>query len=376
MPRTAVIVGFFVLFGLASAGCNPAGGGDTDTGDYDDRGEELFRTPHESGNSYSCSSCHAVEAPAEDGYRKPGHPLADATARPNYKNGEVDEMLTAVNSCLDEWMTADTWEPSDADWKALRDWLARYAPDGEADALSYEIVDPPTDFSGGDPEKGREIFNNSCAGCHGEDGVGTTRAIPLDGRSLDPAYVAERVRKSGLTDSAVYDGLTGGRMPFWAKDRLSDGELIDIAAYLAEGGSGGDAGMPDAGGMDAGMTGGDAGGGNCDETHEKVGWTAELETKQHNVGGTARIVDDCTVVIENFTYDGRGINVRLYGAATHGEYTEGYPMTEDLVRDSAYTGERLVATLPDDKTLDDLGGVSVWCVDVGVDFGSAEFTAP
>jgi hypothetical protein len=43
-----------------------------------------------------------------------------------------------------------------------------------------------------------------------------------------------------------------------------------------------------------------------------VGQTGEfVDTFIHNVHGTARIVDNCTSVIENFTYDGIGLDVRV-----------------------------------------------------------------
>jgi mono/diheme cytochrome c family protein len=338
-------------------------------------GEALYRTTEPSNNSFACATCHALEEPTADGLTRPGHPIGNATRRPNYKNGKVDEMRVAVNSCLTEWMNADPWEAGDEDWEALRDWLDEQATVEEADPLSFEIVEPPSDLTGGDAEKGRTIFNNTCKVCHGEDGSGTTRALPVGGRGLEADKVARRVRTSGSTDSSVYDDLTGGKMPFWAKDRLSDQQLRHIVAFLGQEDEGG----MDAGGMDAGIDTGGGGGidavtGSCDKTHRKVGWTAELEEKFHNVGGTAEIIDDCTVAIRNFTYDGRGIVVEIYGAPTHGEYAKGYSMTDNLVRSRAYKGETLVMTLPDGKTLDDLDGVSVWCVDVGADFGSGEFT--
>ena len=40
---------------------------------------------------------------------------------------------------------------------------------------------------------------------------------------------------------------------------------------------------------------------------------AELEEYFHDVSGTAEIVDDCTVIIHDFTYDGTGLDVRIYG---------------------------------------------------------------
>lgn len=372
-----------------------------DTGDSTDPeltgGEAIFYEPVEDGNTFACAICHAVEAPARDGYRKPGHPLFDATKRPSYKNGKVDEMRVAVNSCLQEWMNAEPWSADDPRWKSLYGWLDEQAPDGEVDALSYEQVEPPDDLTGGDPDEGRSIFNDSCAGCHAQDGTGTNKAPPLAGKSYDPDLTAKRVRTSGRESSEIYDGLTGGIMPFWAKDRLSDDELRDIVAYLAEDDSPtDDTGMN--GGMDAGMDR-DSGSGtdtsrNCKADDEMVGATADLNDPQnpHAVGGTAEIVDNCTVEIRNFTYDGRGIVVEIYGTSqvikgpdgnVQGpDFDAGYSMSENLVKSDPnpnddmypYDGATLRFQLPSDKTLDDLEYISVWCVEAGISFGDGEFT--
>jgi hypothetical protein len=183
--------------------------------------------------------------------------------------------------------------------------------------------------------------------------------------------VAQRVRTSGRTDSPIYPGLTGGIMPFWAGDRLSDDELRDLVAYLEiVDDTTTDTGT-DTGGTDTGTTTGS----DCPMTSARIGWTADLQNFFHDVGGTAEIVDDCTVVISNFTYDGTGIDVRIYGGAG-GDYDNGFAMTEDLLKDGGYNGTTLVATLPEGEDMDALDGISVWCVDVGVDFGSGVFSPP
>lgn len=113
----------------------------------------------------------------------------------------------------------------------------------------------------------------------------------------------------------------------------------------------------------------------CAATHAKVGQVADLRRIMHQVGGTATIVDDCTVEIRDFTYDGRGIDVRIYGA-TDGRFSRGFAMTDDLVRRKPYTGDTLIARLPAGKTWDDVDSLSVWCVDFNVDFGSGVFRKP
>ena len=51
-------------------------------------------------------------------------------------------------------------------------------------------------------------------------------------------------------------------------------------------------------------------------------------------------------------------------------------MSDDLVKSGGYSGETVYARLPDGMTMDDLDGISVWCVDVAIDFGSGLFSAP
>jgi mono/diheme cytochrome c family protein len=343
--------------------------------------QALYREPIAGGNSFTCETCHALQEPTDDGLTRPGHPIGDATRRPHWKNGKVDDLLAAVNSCLSEWMAADPWTASDADWLALRDWLDEQAPAGDAPALSFAIVEPP-DVEGGDPEVGRERFNSSCIVCHGRDAVGTNKGPPLS--MIEPTYAAQRIRTSGVASSPIYDGLTGGRMPFWAADRLSDQDVRDIAAWLAQHqampmgtGSGSDTdsnGDPTGGGTSGGPTDGDPtpGGQECPSTHERVGWQAQLSTLYHGVQGTAVIVDDCTVEIRDFHYDGTGIDVRIYGGQG-GNYDDGFAMSDDLLKPGGYEGDTIVAKLPSDRLLDELDGVSVWCVDVGISFGEGLF---
>ncbi|NJK32955.1 MAG: c-type cytochrome, partial [Deltaproteobacteria bacterium] len=252
------------------------------------------------------------------------------------------------------------------------DQQAEQAGVGSAPALSFAIVQPPADLTGGDVLEGQAVFNGSCAVCHGQDGAGTNQAPPVVGFGHDPGYSATRIRTSGRSDSAVYEGLTGGVMPFWASDRLSDAELLDLVAYLAE--SEPDPTTSDGDGDDDTTTTGD-GDGDCELTSARIGWKAELVNYFHGVGGTAEIIDDCTVEITNFTYDGTGIDVRIYGGQG-GDYDNGFAMTEDLLKPGGYSGVTLIAKLPPGESMDMLDGISVWCVDVGVDFGSGSFAPP
>lgn len=348
-------------------------------------GRALYEAPHPDGNTFACASCHALSEPASDGLRRPGHQIGDAAQRPSYKNGELTSLLEAVNTCRTEWMGATAFRADDDRWVALSAFLQEEAGDTPAPALNYDIVDPPADISGGDMMAGQALFNGSCAVCHGSDAVGTQRAPILVGEFLTDELIANRVRRSGRVDSAVYQGLTGGRMPFWSASRLSDNELRDIIAFVRAndprtivdpGNNAGDvdAGVSDGGGgsVDAGGTLDAGGGGGCPATHPSVGRTATLRARSHGVGGTATIIDDCTIEITNFSFDGLGIDVRFY-SGLGGNYDDGFSMSDDLRRRTPYLGETVLARLPAGRTLDELDGISVWCVPVGVSFGDGLF---
>lgn len=328
-------------------------------------GEALYMEPHSDGNTFACATCHSLEEPAPDGARRPGHAIGDAANRPTFKNGQLTDLREAVNTCRVEWMAATEFPEEDPRWMALFEYLSEQADVGEAPALSYEIVEPPSELGGGDAMEGQALFNESCIVCHGRDAAGTERGPALRGSLVTAETIATRVRTSGSSESSVYEGLTGGRMPFWSAERLSDDELRDLVAFVLATDEGG---------------GGNGGNGElreCDSTHPSIGQVAELQTFAHQVSGTAVIVDDCTIRIDDFVFDGGGIDVRFY-SGLGGDYENGFSMSEeDLRRPRGYDGtETVYAQLPEGRTLDELDGISVWCVPVASSFGDGLFQAP
>lgn len=114
--------------------------------------------------------------------------------------------------------------------------------------------------------------------------------------------------------------------------------------------------------------------GGCAATHPSVGYTAQLSTLGHNVHGTATIVDDCTIAVSGFTYDGGGLsNVRFY-AGTGGDYANGFSIS-DNIHGKSYSNNLIVIHLAN-VSLDSFDGIAVWCVEAGADFGDGTFSAP
>lgn len=109
----------------------------------------------------------------------------------------------------------------------------------------------------------------------------------------------------------------------------------------------------------------------AETNHFRVGQSATLSTKAHNVSGTAHIINNCTIELRNFNYDGGGIVVQVYVSPddTFNPYTA---ISKDI-KGTAFSNATHTLPLPDSLDLDDAAYISIWCVTAGADFGSGPF---
>lgn len=112
----------------------------------------------------------------------------------------------------------------------------------------------------------------------------------------------------------------------------------------------------------------------CEKTHSMVGYSGFFETFNHNVAGKATIIDDCTIEITQFDYDGGGPDVYFYGAINHAYEGASAFAIGKKINGQVYENATITLKLPQNKTLDDLTGLSVWCVDFNANFGQMTFT--
>jgi hypothetical protein len=113
-------------------------------------------------------------------------------------------------------------------------------------------------------------------------------------------------------------------------------------------------------------------------TSPQIGSQATLSRIAHNVSGTVTIVDENTIQVDDFTYDGGGLSVYFYlgQADTRQSFLSGLQIGPQLLgRAFNGNGPPLVIDLPAGQTLQGWNAVSVWCVTVGMSFGSGTFVA-
>jgi Electron transfer DM13 len=107
------------------------------------------------------------------------------------------------------------------------------------------------------------------------------------------------------------------------------------------------------------------------KTSAKVGKTLNLSTRGHGVSGTATVVDDCTIQLSNFNYDGGGLQDVYVWGAKGGNYGSGFRIGSNLFGTPRANATVLVSLQAGD--IDKLDGISIWCEGARVSFGDGLF---
>ena len=112
------------------------------------------------------------------------------------------------------------------------------------------------------------------------------------------------------------------------------------------------------------------------DAYPRAAWVADLRPGSHMSRGLATVVDERTIQVDHFTYDGGAPAVYFYlgESNTHAAFVDGIPIGPHL--DRAYSDETVVVQLPMGQTLDGYGAISVWCAEFEANFTSASFQCP
>ena len=109
-----------------------------------------------------------------------------------------------------------------------------------------------------------------------------------------------------------------------------------------------------------------------DPYHPKVGESASLDVPGfHNVSGTAHIINNRTIELRNFNFDGGGLDVRIY-ISPNASFSLFIAISDNLLG-QVFEDDTLTLNIPEGTDLDSVSYISVWCVAASVSFGDGQF---
>lgn len=226
----------------AATGCSSDPGVERRTAT--DHGRDLFSSSEASdsrANAFTCATCHEALPGSSAGRLLPGAVLAGVVERPTFWGGARSDLLRAINDCRYFFMGAQTsWTPDDEPAKAIYAYLASLPPAAPA-AQPFTVIPVAANVAAGDPARGAQVFDSSCAACHGRPHSGEKKlhaGIPtlpeesqryFQGLGFDPMQVritfVEKVRHGAFL------GLYGS-MPPYSVEAMSDADLGALLSFL------------------------------------------------------------------------------------------------------------------------------------------------
>lgn len=181
-------------------------------------------------STLSCGSCHA-----NGGVGSSLDLVGVSKTYPQYNSraGKVISLEDRVNGCFKRSMNG---KPLPLDSKEMKAFIAYYTyisqkvPDGTKDRSWAKVDKPKGDITKVDVEKGREVYQESCIACHGEDGNGNGNGLAVWGEnSFNDGAGMNRIRTTtGFIKGYMPKVPVGGREP----GSISEEEAMNVAAYI------------------------------------------------------------------------------------------------------------------------------------------------
>lgn len=238
---------FSACFALLAASLTALSGSCVDRVSAERRGREVFEDstyPNSRFNAYSCATCHRATTTERPSLVLPGAMLAGATRRPTFWGGSVVTFGDAVGLCFEKFMRGGRFDPTDERSIALYAYLDSLAtsPGAVQTPVPFTVPGTTTAPAAGDATRGRTVYDNACAYCHGPPRA-TSRPIPTASvlpddtereHGVAQGYTIETLRQV-FVEKTRHGSFLGfaGFMPPFSTETLSDQDIADIVAYLA-----------------------------------------------------------------------------------------------------------------------------------------------
>lgn len=186
-------------------------------------------------NGMNCQNCHL-----NAGNKIWGNNYgAVASTYPKFRerSGQVEDLYKRVNDCMERSLNGQALATGSREMQAIKayiEWLGKDVPKKET-PNGAGIFNLPFPDRAADPLKGKEVYVQKCASCHGTDGLGQKNADGIT-YTYPPLWGDHSYNiGAGLYRISRFAGYVKYNMPFgvtWNNTQLTDDECWDVAAYV------------------------------------------------------------------------------------------------------------------------------------------------
>lgn len=190
------------------------------------------------GNNLNCQSCHLGA-----GTQQYALPLVGVLGDfPQYRgrSGKVDTIEDRINGCLIRSMNGRALPPGDADMVAMVSYL-RFLNLGRgvgAATAGRGVPRMPELSRPADPVRGKAVYADTCAACHGADGQGQRigKVGDAQGYAFPPLWGPDSYNNgAGMARLIIAANFVHANMPqgtTWRSPAVASADAWDVAAYV------------------------------------------------------------------------------------------------------------------------------------------------
>jgi thiosulfate dehydrogenase len=187
------------------------------------------------GNNLTCETCHL-----QGGAQAYAMPLIGVWGRfPQYRGreGQVGTLEDRINGCMQRSMNGRPLPLDSREMKGMLSymrWLSSGVP-VSAKFIGTGTLRIKAPDRAADPHHGKQVFEQTCAACHGANGLGQ-RAEKGNGYQFPPLWGPDSYNNgAGMARLLTLAAFAKSNMPFgttYQSPMLNDNDAYDVAAYI------------------------------------------------------------------------------------------------------------------------------------------------
>jgi thiosulfate dehydrogenase len=193
------------------------------------------------GNNLNCQSCHldAGTKPYSSSY------IGIFAAFPQYgaRGNSIGTLADRINGCMERSMNGKKLPLDSKEMNAMQTymyWLSQGYPVGGVDKLEGRSLSPidrkMIKTQAADPVKGKVVYEQQCASCHGSNGEGVKNEGKANGYLYPPLWGKDTYNKgAGMYRVLKAADFIKSNMPLGATKEnpiLTDEEAYNVAAFM------------------------------------------------------------------------------------------------------------------------------------------------